>query len=53
MTSIMFNPLPNDNFLDWSKLKEFADDKLNVIEISNFFLKRKENIVGKGENAVC
>ena len=22
--------LPNDKFLDWSKLKAFADDKINV-----------------------
>ena len=26
------NSLPNDTFLDWSKLKALADDKLNVIE---------------------
>ena len=25
-----FNSLQNDNFLDWSKLKAFADDKINV-----------------------
>ena len=25
-----FNSLPNDNFLDWSKLKAFADDKIDV-----------------------
>ena len=25
-----FNSLPNDNFLHWSKLKAFADDKINV-----------------------
>ena len=24
------NPLPNDNFLDWSKLEAFANDKINV-----------------------
>ena len=24
------NPLPDDKFLDWSKLKAFADDKINV-----------------------
>ena len=24
------NPLPNDKFSDWSKLKAFADDKINV-----------------------
>ena len=25
-----FNPLPNVKFLDWSKFKAFADDKINV-----------------------
>ena len=24
---VTFNPLPNNNILDWSKLKEFADNK--------------------------
>ena len=24
------NPLPNDKFLDWFKLKAFADNKINV-----------------------
>ena len=27
---LTFNPLPNDKFLDWSELKVFADDKINV-----------------------
>ena len=26
------NPLPDENFLDWSKLKEIADDILKCIE---------------------
>ena len=30
------NPLPNDNFLDWTRVKEFAEHKLNVIE-NQFF----------------
>ena len=25
-----FDLLPNDKFLDWSKFKAFADDKINV-----------------------
>ena len=25
----LFNSLPNDKFLDWSKLKAFADNKIN------------------------
>ena len=46
-----FNPLPNDKFLDWSKLKAVADDKSNVAAKLKFVLGRVENIVGKGENA--
>ena len=54
MTSIpdiMVYSLPNDKFLDWSKLKAFADDKLNLAEKLKFVLERVENIVRKGENA--
>ena len=43
------NPLPNDHILDWSKLKAFADDKVNVAE--NLKLVRVENIVDKVENS--
>ena len=42
------NSLPNDKFLDLSKFKAFADDKINV---AHFVLGKVENIVGKGENA--
>ena len=45
------NALPNDKILDWSKLKAFADDKINVTEKVKIVLARVENIVGKGENA--
>ena len=34
--SKQFNSLPNDKLLDWSKLKAFADDKINVIEKLKF-----------------
>ena len=47
----MINSLPNDKFSDWSKLKGFADDKINVTEKLKFVLGKIENIVGKGENA--
>ena len=47
----MFNPLPNGNILDRSKLKPFADDKIHVTEKLKFVFRRAENIVGKGENA--
>ena len=37
--------------MDWSKLKEFADNKLNATEKVKFVLEWVENFVGKGENA--
>ena len=46
-----FNSLPNDKILDWSKLKGFADHKINVSGKLKFLLGTVENIVGKGENA--
>ena len=33
-----------------SKFKAIADSKIALIQISNFFLGRVENIMGKGEN---
>ena len=45
-----FNSLP-DKFLNWSKLKAFADDKINVSKELKFVLGSVRNIVGKGENA--
>ena len=47
----LFNSLPNDIILDQSKLKAFADEKINVAEKLKIVLGRVENIVGKGENA--
>ena len=38
-------------FLDLSKFKEFAYDKLNLTRKLKFVLDRLENVVGKGENA--
>ena len=46
-----FNPLPDNKILDWSKLKAFADDKLNVTQNIKVVFHRIENIVGKEENA--
>ena len=46
-----FNSLPYDMILDWSKLKAFADDKINVSDNLKCVLERVENIMGKGENA--
>ena len=47
-----FNSLPNNKILDWSKLKAFADDNINMTQKLKYVLERLENIVGKGENAV-
>ena len=46
-----FNPFPHNNTLDQTKLKAFAEDKLNVTKIIISFFDRVENIVGKGEIA--
>ena len=46
----LIQPLP-DKSLDWSKLKEFADDKVNVIQNLKYALGRVKIIVAKGENA--
>ena len=51
ITLTVINSLPNDKILDWTKLKAFADDKINVTEKLKFVLGKVENVVGKGENA--
>ena len=40
-----------NKILALSKLKVFADDNFNVIQMVRFFFGRVENILGKGENA--
>ena len=45
------NPLPHDKILDQTKLKAFADDKLDVTKMSISVFDRAENTVGKGEIA--
>ena len=45
------NSLPNDKTLDVTKLKAFADNKINVGQMMISVFDRVENIVGKGENA--
>ena len=47
------NPLPDEKILDWSKLKEIADDILKCIESDTLkcIVYRVENIVRKGEIA--
>ena len=46
--ALIFNSLPNDKILDWSKLKAFADDKINVNQKLKSDMGRIENIVGEG-----
>ena len=45
------NPLPEDKFLDSSKLKEFADDNFKFEENGRKLSKQVGNTVGKGEIA--
>ena len=46
------NTLQNDKFIDWSKLKAFADDQIIIItEKFKSVLGGVENRVRKGENA--
>ena len=47
----IFNPLPNNRFRDQSNLEAFADDILNVVQITICVTDCVENIMGKGENA--
>ena len=44
----VFNSFPHDKILDQTKLKAFADDKLNVTKMIISVFDRVENIVGKG-----
>ena len=45
------NPLPDNKILDWSKLKEFADDNFQFDDNGRKLSKWVENTVGKGEIA--
>ena len=45
------NPLPDDKILDWSTLKQSADDNFKFDENARKFSKWVENTVGKGEIA--
>ena len=56
------DPSPNDQILDWSKVKVFADDKMNIDKLTlsqtspSFYVSAVrvesfENTVGKGEIA--
>ena len=47
----MFNPLQNNEILNLSNSKAFADDKIKMTKTLIFALGKVENNVGKGENA--
>ena len=46
---IIYQPFPKQQILDSSKLKEFADDNLNLMKKAESFPKQVENTMGKGE----
>ena len=48
---VEFNPFPNGQILDSSKLKEFADNNFKYDENGREFSKWLENTVGKGDIA--
>ena len=50
-SSLTLNPLPDIPILDWSKLKQSANDSFKFDEDSRKFYKRVENAVDKGTNA--
>ena len=47
----IFYSLPNDKILALSKLKVFAEDKLNAVKMVISLFDRIENTMGKGKNA--
>ena len=51
LSCMVLNPFPHDKILDQTKLKAFADDKLNVTKMIISVFDRVENIVGIGEIA--
>ena len=48
---LFVNPFPHDKIMNQTKLKAFADDKLNVTKMIISVFDRVENIVEKGEIA--
>ena len=51
ISHLMFNSIQNNEILDWSKFKAFADDKINATKKLKFILQRQKILWGKGENA--
>ena len=50
MDKICFNSLPNNKIFGMTKLKVFADDKVNVPQMMISLCNRVKNSVGKREN---
>ena len=50
---VRFITVPSDKYLDWTKLKDFTDYKLNFDKMVIFIFDRVENIVGKGDCFFC
>ena len=48
---VCLNSFPHDKILDMTKLKAFADNKLNIDKMTISLLNRVENTEWKGENA--
>ena len=48
---MVINPFPSNMFLDTSKLKAFADNKINITKKQKFSMGWVGNIVEKGESA--
>ena len=44
---MQLNSLPNDNILDWSKFKAFADDKINVTKNNEIYFGKGRKHCGK------
>ena len=51
MLLVSLNPFPHDKNFDQTKLKEYADYKLNVTKMMIYVFDWVEKIVGKGEIA--
>ena len=47
----ILNPLPDDKILEWSKLKQIADDILKCISNEKYEPYRVQKILRKGESA--
>ena len=48
--SFLTGPLPNDKILELTKMKAFADNKLNVAYMTISLFDRVKNTVGNGDH---